>query len=327
MILNIKPKHEDFRSCVEDIVASVASWWDRNHLLMYAEAWNFQYIPWNPSLPNTLGRRLWEGEDKTWLNISNYHGIKISFQKDIISPQDAMMLIKSQLSEHRPIMVYVNDYWCPWRKLYQKEHQIQPCLVVGFEEGDSGLICIDPYSTKEIKYFPKEEFEYAYKNCVTFQKVENYNELLIVEDIIRLSPEKLFDEKAHGNSFQSMRNFAYDMENTLDMNLEMEGSTFSAPKSELLNTLKYISRRRRQYFLFLKYIGEGYGIDVCRYSEGMDMSWEKWSIITNLFLKMYYLEDWKLNKKSIAGKIREAADLEEAIALDILNSFKTRSKR
>jgi len=327
VMLDIKPMHGDFRSCVEDIIVSVASWWGRNHEMMYAEAWNFKYTRWSPVLPSTLGRRLSEGEDKTWSHLARYHGIFLVFHGNLFSPSDALKLIRKELSKAQPVMIYVNDYWCPWRKFYQTEHQIQPCLVVGIEESSSELICIDPYSTSEIKHFPIDKFMHAFKSCVTFIKGDDIDTIVDADDIIRFSLENLLSSKEERNKFDDMRTFAFDIENTLDMNLEIQGSTFSDPKSELLNTLKYIARRRKQFSLFLKYMSEKYIGDISHYSDRMSLAWQKWSVITNLFLKMYYMQDWIVSRKNIADKIREAADFEEHIArglLDALNLWESK---
>ncbi|WP_432409064.1 hypothetical protein [Wukongibacter sp. M2B1] len=320
-MLNIKPLHGDFRSCVEDVIVSVASWWERNHELMYAEAWNFQYTPWDPVLPNTIGKRLSEGEDKTWSYLARFHGIFLKYQKNLHSPSEALKLIENELEKGHPVMVYVNDFWCPWRKFYQIEHQIQPCLVVGINVSNSQLICIDPYSTSEFKVFPIDKFMNAYKNCVTFTKGQYTDVDERVEDIIRLSAEKLLECKEHGNRFDNMRIFAFDIEHTLDMNMEMQGSTFSAPRYQLLNTLKYLARRRRQYSLFIGYMSKRYGWNISNYCNEMDLASQKWNIITNLFLKMHYMQEWYISRKNIANKIREAADFEERIANSLLNSL------
>lgn len=321
MMLDIKPLHENYRSCVEDVVASVVSWWSREHELMYAGAWNFKYSRWNPVMSNTFGRRLNEGEDESWTYLASFHGVALSFQDNLYSPSDALDLIGSELRKKRPVMTYVNDFWCPWRKDYQTEHQIQPCLVIGFDTSGTNLICIDPFSTYEVLVFPVEQFVLAYKGCVTFIKFQQVETITNIKNIVGISPLKLFDSEGGKNRFDDMRVFAGDIDKTLDLNMEVQGGTASAPKSELLNIVKYITRRRKQFSVLLKYAEERYGGFFAGYSVKMDSVWQKWNIITNLFLKMYYMQDWYESRKNLADKIWKVADFEESIAKALLSDL------
>ena len=321
MIHDIQALHEGYRSCVEDIIVSVATWWGMDHQYMYTEAWDFYYTRWTPLSKDALGSRLHEGIDKTWHNLSAFHGLILHINSHLHSPYEAFELIKKETGAKRPVMIYINDYWCHWRTSYQKEHQIQPCLVIGVEADNSGLMCIDPYTTREIKNLPIHDFHDAYKNIVTFEKREEHILPFSIQAVMIPILEDLLGLREEDNRFDRMRDFAIDIENTLDLNLEVDHNAPYDIKSDLFNTIKYIARRRTQFATLLTYISNRFHVDMLHYAQTVNQTAQKWDLIVNLLLRMYYSKDWLTSRKNIAKKVKEAADYEENIAESLLFSL------
>lgn len=310
MKLDIKPIHEEYRSCTEDIICSVAAWLDMDHELMYTEAWDFIYDGWTPGHPYGIGDRLSEGIDRTWHNICHYHGLQLEYKKNIFTFNQARSTIFERLREGYPVMIYLDGYWCDWRKEGRNRHIYSNVLVIGYDASDKLFICIDPYYLDKTIGFPAEKMQLAYKNLIIISQNKEIKEENVLE-VLHKSPRRLLKK------FSMMYHFAHDIEHTLDFNLETLGED-EMINIKLFNILKFIIRRRKQYSAFLKYVYTHYHKVRKNYSGDMENIADKWNMILKLLMKSYYSEDWIIRRKHIAKLILDIVDLEKKLAYQII---------
>ncbi len=68
-----KPIHTDTYNCLEDVLECLASSYGREHIMMYANAWNFYYYDDNKN--TKVGNRVEAGEYNAWKSLESNHGI------------------------------------------------------------------------------------------------------------------------------------------------------------------------------------------------------------------------------------------------------------
>ncbi|MEF2965908.1 hypothetical protein V3851_08710 [Paenibacillus sp. M1] len=324
-MLNIQPKHEDYRSCLEDILASVSAYWKRDHELMFIGSWNFCFRSSCTNTSETLGSRLHEGEENTRRYLDYYHGIVLETH-DPISEKELWEIVASELTGNKPVIIYVNDYWCPWSKNYRIREEMHPCLAVGMGSDDNGLFCLDPYNVSNIQFLSADLCGRLHRKCGTFQlqdrqeKPHNWSEIIYKASFGMLKKEADF-----GNRFDDMRAFAQEIGRSLDLDVEARENGWMLD-SLLLDRLKYIMRRRKQFAVVLNYLALNCEEEAVPYlshhSRQMLEAAQQWEIILQLLLKMFYTKSWETGRLKIADKLRELADFEEQIALAMIQISK-----
>lgn len=321
MILDIKPFHGYGYNCYEDSVATVASWWGRDHQMMFADAWNFYFSHIDSEFSIRLGDKIEIKESDQLKYLEQYHGIKSIFYSNITA-EDAIDIVKMELSANRPILLLIDVFFCPWDLNYQKSHDTHCILITGLDDYNSKFYCTDGIYTKQNVHLYIELFMQGYRGCFTFELIDNYNNIdgrKYIESVFL----NLQGDSKNLNTFESIRKFANEMEKKLDFKVEMEGYMYFEQTPIFLNIRK-ISRGRKKFSSVLKYLGELYKIeDLLILSEKMSLLGSKWSIVEGMITKGYITSNLAKILCSIVHKIRELADYEE----DVANSLAALSKK
>jgi hypothetical protein len=219
--------------------------------------------------------------------------------------ENFLVMLKKELSQQRPIIIFLDYYWCPWNKdvgtpFHNPNHTT---LVIGIDE--LGLICLDYSPRCDNCVLP---FEYISKIdeylTLNFEKPNlNYCNSIITRGIQIINDH---------NIFNAMRKFGKHIQESFNPVKEMEDIENNAYIPKVWN-LKLIAESRCLYANTLRAIAKKKNIKpLLLTAERLELAKPMWLDISRLFTKIYVSKDMSLTKK-IAEKIYEIADYEESI--------------
>lgn len=310
-MLEVKPIYDVLsHSCLDAIIISLASHQELNYEPMFYDSWNFIY---DTRLGTKIGDRLHEGEDRSLINMKEYVGLDIiKYRRN----NKLEKIIDTELfSRNSPILLYIDAYYCPWTKVYQKESYMHTCLLIGKQDGET-YISIDPYTN--LKYNPIS-LEKVRKGCSGYavfrkivpQKIMSTNQLLRHQ-------LNIMSERINGkNKIEMMKLFANDIEQHFNLDNELEGNN-NLLKAMLFERLKFLSRRRRQFSSLLRYMNRAYGVPkMLRLAEKFDDAASKWETVRNTMIKLSFSKNMDDLRKRALKRILVASEHEREM-LDII---------
>jgi len=317
MLLDVKPLHDKNRNCLEDVLVSLTTWLDIEHVLMYSEAWNFIIYPSMSGLPNTLGNRIDAGWDKNWRPLEKYHGIKVTWQylKDC---NDIFERIEHNLITNHPVIVHIDSYFLPWAKAYMKLHIPHYCLVIGFAEDLSNFMCIDPYINEEVNFLSKEILINGKAKLITFS-VNNENVIsLNGQEVIKTIVQKALAKHRSKTSSDLIRIFADEIKNSLDLKKEVNGNQFLFLVPFYMQ-LHNISSSRLNVSKVFEYLGNHFDEDKYKiYAEKMRTFYEDWREVKRALIDAYGKKTEKATIIECAYKINNIAYKEERFSQELI---------
>lgn len=323
MSLDIVIKHDEFYDCLENLVLAVAKLWKKDYQLMSADVWDFSYKTSEQDNMLSLGQSVSNNAISNYDNLAKYHGISMKFVEtsDYLEGLD---VIKNELSNNRPVAIYMDTFWCNWYKvLYKKLHRPHYCLVIGIDTETNDLYIVDSQMANEETILPIKEFIHGFEAYITFSNedvdIKNFDWKVLLQN--SLKKNKNIENLV--NIFEEMRKFAVDISSKLDLQNEIIGLEKFPFKAKIFQELFTLGKRRKQYSRMLAYIGKLYDIkELDAFSSRMKLAGDRWSSIFGLLCKAYYMNnDIKIINK-IASKIEEAANDEENIADNLLEFCK-----
>jgi hypothetical protein len=309
--LDIKPIHYDFLTCFEDSIVTVAEWSGYRYELMFSEDWNFVFNFEKSRLNKNLGQSIEVTSHDIKNKLDKFHGIKIESVE--ISSEKVTKVIIDELKNKKPIIVFVDSFWCPWDWFFQKRHNDHAFLVTGFDDTEKFYCCDCFYQTNNI--ITGEELRKGFIGRTEVFSFEG-NEKIYVNwsNVLQIVLNRLRDGDRGLNAFDSMRYFADVLESLTDLQNEILGCEeylFSAP---LVSNLEYIAYGRRRFARLLDYFEEEIGI---KYLQELANRLRKvaiqWANIRLMLIKLTFSYD-ALIKNRIVSKIREIAESEESMA-------------
>ncbi len=316
MRLEIEPVHGAYRNCLEDILATAATYFQNDFELMFAESWGFTFYPAMRNLNTILGKRLDAGKNDYFGNLERFHGIRTQwhFKKTI---DEYEMMIKEELLAGNPVAVFMDAYWLPWTKTYKIYHAPHYCLIIG-KDDNSDFLCLDPYVTRDICTLPGKCLLYGNAKCITFS-VNKPSTSIDWGKIILNSSQKMLETCTYGkNAFECMGEFSIELGKLKDLDSEINGCPIPLLVPVFLQ-LKEIGAGRRHFAEVLEYLSaKGAATDVLSYAEVFRKLSTKW----NKVRKNVMTECDRNTKISIleasAKEISAIAKEEERVALELL---------
>ncbi len=309
MKIEMEMLDEDGRNCLEIAAVSVAKWWGMNYELIFCEAWGFVFNPPHGHMDGSIGKYLnsdW-GEMRGYAEKYAGMGLVIHEEK---SPEEFLSMVMGELEAGRPSLVYIDIFWCPWmHHSYQKNHQGHYCLAVGYEE-DGTICCLDAAANYMEFKLPENDMLNGCQRCITFVKNPEPQDI-DWQGII----ENAYARLQASNAFESMRNFAEQLEKSMDIQLETEGydDGWGAP---LINQITRIKKGRVQFAKVLDWISKSHGVkEYSVLSERLMEVSHLWARVYTLLSAAYY--EPVLNddvRREIGEIIKECADCEENAA-------------
>lgn len=317
MFLDIRPVRNENYDCFQGIVASVATHFKCNYLLLFAGVWGFSFEPLKMGKGYiNFGERLIPEFNTVMFDLlERFHGCKITiYDTDTINEIKAVIL--NELSKGLPVGIYLDSYWCPWNIAYKKYHITHYCLVIGFDDDKESFMFIDPYCSDNIEKLSIVELEKGYGNYFTFKFTESKEQNIENElnYIIKLCLVTLKLDNEQLNSFKMMRSFADEFEQYMDLDKEISGyeDTYAVP---FFRQMKAIESCRKNFSLTLNYIAETCNDkNILQLSSNMLQASNIWSKIRLMIIRMSMTSSQSGQIKKIVDKIREVTDYEESIA-------------
>lgn len=316
MRLEIRPVHGAYQNCLEDILTTVAIYFQKDFELMYAESWGFTFYPATRNLNTILGKRLDAGKNDYFSNLEKFHGIRMQwhFKKTI---DEYQLMIQEELMAGNPIAIFMDAYWLPWTKTYKIYHAPHYCLIIG-HNGNSDFQCLDPYVTRDICILPGKCLLYGNAKCITFS-ANTPSTSIDWRKIILNSSQKMLETSTYGNNgFDCMREFSIELGKLQDLDSEINDCPIPLLVPVFLQ-LKEIGAGRRHFAEVLEYLfSKSAAADIISYAEVFKKLGTKW----NRIRKNLMTECDRNTKRNIleesAKEISTIAKEEERVALDLL---------
>lgn len=311
LMLDIKPLRDQRRNCFEDILASLAPFYSRDYELMFAEAWNFTFMPKAPNADKLLGERIEIKQSNDFLLLQKYHGIKFNTHKYNSLPE-FLCIVNSELLSGHPLILSLPRYCCPWSPLYHKQlDKIRHSLIIiGIDKENEYLICTDPFYTKYKVQLPINDLEFDYLSLTTFDLLDINNTIdwhEIAENIVSQVRSK---NNYFNNSFDAIRYFGNEISQITHLNREINDNSDSSLEKKIYG----IDYSRRKVSLLFEYIGNQYNIDeFVLLSNKMMQVAGKWNAVYSLLLKAYYKSN-TLPEQEAASILKRVSDIVKLIA-------------
>lgn len=310
MITRFKPIHTATYNCLEDVLECIATGFKREHILIYADAWDFNYYLKSAESKKIIGNRIEAGEYNAWNSLAKYHGIKakchFTSQKD-----KQIKVLKEELRKENPIVLWLDGYYVPWTNVFEKLHMKHFVIAVGMDEEKKKIYVIDPYWNKKVNQLAYEHFDLSKAKCISFSVLEQPE--ILWKKVISSRVDTILGREY--TAFDAMRAFAKDTQSLLKIEKEIEGFEELRYNCPLFMQLAEVFYRRLNYSKMLIFLGENNLISELL-NLGMEMKQigESWKELRELLVKIMEGKEAKDQIKIFAEGIIQLADYEEEIA-------------
>jgi hypothetical protein len=313
MLLNIKALEDKSMDCAEVLVVTVVAWWGRNHELMFAESWGFHYQPPVAGEPKILGNRINSRGGNLLELLEQYHGVHLV-------PHDTktaavLDVVRRELAAGRPVIISIDSFWCPWDIGYLKHHNMHGCLVVGLEDDETSLYCIDGYYIKDVGRLPMSSFKQGCGPCATIAVSGEEKSDADWGEIVQNAVRRLSETDA----FQEILAFAAEIESSLDLSAEGEGFENNFWDCPLIHQLLNIGRGRIQFANALRLLARRNQVNaLLPLAERLEKVGWQWTTVRSMLIKEQMMPDPAVTISAVVGKIKEAVVEEESLARALL---------
>lgn len=299
-------------SCVDDVLATVSTCYDRRYEMMYSQCLNFSFD--RTQTDETFGKRMNIDLGDYFELMARYHGYKVTqFRPDFQGNYDMLF---DQLRQGNPIAVFVDAYYIPWDIKYKKFHETKHMIIlIGFDEQEQRFLVADPFFNHEEKPLSFELFSDAHRDVITFEPYEEHD--YSKEHMIELVCSQVERYIEGGRPFEDMRLFADQLPN-LQFQHE-EAGYFNYEDTALYENLSRMVRSREYFAKALKYIDEYYNFPQLQpfIAELITLSVD-WSSIRANFTKLRLMQQrgsgmYHSTLESTANNIRKMSELEHAL--------------
>jgi len=292
-MLKIKPQKLESVNCFEGLIISYASWLNVNYELMFADSWGFKFNDNSLAKNITLGERINTYKSINWDYLNIYHGIKSEYHDNETS-EDIIEIIKKQLSEGYPTIIFMDNYWYPWSSTYKKSSNgmFHAIMVTGLDEQRDSLYCTDYMFSKYNEIMQISDF----KNCGSTSCLAlSYNtparEIIDWRLILR---NFIIAIKRGTGTFENMRRFSDEVITSLDIIKEMNGYSDNIWVSPLISSLIEIKNSRVNVSKMFKYIEEKESVKgFLEINKKMKQIEILWGSILGMVIKSYYSKQSK----------------------------------
>lgn len=313
MILNIQPIHIEGLTCYEDVLLSTAAYYNKEYQMAFSEIFNFEYNSENSGQSKLLSERLSSGNANIQNLLKQYCGIEVII-KNTETAEDVIRIVKEQLELGYPTIFYVNTFWCPWHRDYQKYCNGHICLAIGIDGRDS-IICIDPIEGENHFCLPFEDFKNGSDKCSIVNIQKSADEIEYIS-ILQNSVEKIVDS----NVFANMESFAYDFDSQFNFEEEFQNAKIHIWEVLLYRKLIFISGSRYLYSLFINQVNKNiHSQKLAQVEKDLLCVQSKWKIALSLFVKEAYMGYSENINKSISKWFWKILEDERKIILNLKN--------
>jgi len=225
----------------------------------------YAYINWLGKDPTYLGLASWSFTDnyvKEFKGIRNnapmrwiIDGVKDIYDIDLLvkyitNANESIKVVKSEIEEKNPVMVYVDSFYCPWYPSYYKSHINHYVLVVGVTK-DNDFICLDKTTGDSIyKILPIVDYIHG-RNTGEVILFRNTQKNVDVQYAAGLFLKKQLIKMKDSDLFENIRSYSFVIRNEFNIKNELDG-VHDYRVAAIYTWLKGISTSREKFAFALK---------------------------------------------------------------------------
>lgn len=322
MDLNFKFISKEQYNCIENVLVSLMTTWNKEYKLMFAKAWGFTMLPSEVGENDLIGYRIGGGEYKVWECLETYHGVRTTLC-DSENYEEQVKLLDKELEEGRPIILQIDGFYTPWKDVYNKYHFIHYCLVVNKNESDCSYGCIDPYENSLINLLPKENIEKGGAKCITVKIPSKFENKIKWEKILSDAANTILMEEQDISGINGIRELAERIERHFDVIKEIEGYEEMIWLAPIIFRISDIGSRRLNFSESLVDLYDRTGIEeLLRFAKRVETAGWSWRRVRRTIVTSASDPDYNYTP-SIANMIRKVADDEESTARDMIYFIQT----
>lgn len=297
--------HDEINTCIDDNIAGLCMNQNLEYLFSFIREWKFAF-------------------DKNLEKVSDMIYINNELEKDVIEKYCGMILedIKFnsfdelmrhatlKINNNQPSMLHVYRRSFPWDKYYLRngvpDSFIHKALIIGIEK--DRILFTDSFCDKINEYLDKSICENSSNGLLTT--------IEFIDDFSNLNDEEMFyifQEylKTQENMFEDIRNFAKEVNNNKEIELEFEPYGDMFEFSPLYNSLNKILRLRKKTKKLLTYFyNKSLNNDIKETINLFNEIVKKWDIVNSLFTKSAINIKY-FSRETISKIIDEVASIEE----------------
>jgi hypothetical protein len=288
------------------MIKNVADWRGRDHRMMFAEAWGFDYLAGCDTVG--MGIRSDKGDYKSYLE--RHHGIIVVEQR-FGSEEEAYDIVRRELGEGRPVLLSVDPYECEWDFInYRKNHSHHYLCVTGIDLAGRMFHCFDLQMAKHGLALPSRRMRDMCTSMVLF-RFENCCEPIDMASVAAASCRRLLDADGKPKLGNAIRGLAQAIGS---IRFEREFPD-AAPQKALIfvRTVRLGSNRLKfsETLACMRDANKAATLD--NLIEDVRDLGARWALIGALVMKSYYLGDRNGIVSTIVGKLCEIADREDSL--------------
>jgi|GEM_PF-3072689 len=289
--------------CWDDAILSYANTVGQNYVRMYANAWEFNYVPNNINLGNGI-----DGYFDIYMHLDRNCNINLKDIK-VDDFEHLLEVINTNLDNNIPTIIHIDSYYCDWTPLYKKVHTKHVMLVCDNCSNKKKIALVDPgFREQEIVV----EYEVIKRACHFYLEISQINRTyktaseIILEDIRN-------NELVNDMMFSNIIKFGNDFRASFDYKLEFN-SPYEANEvyqSNIMEQLRHVIKGRNSFILFIEEVATELEIDINPITESLYVAVSKWLNVLNLLVKEAF-HKWRDHEFSIkiSNIIYEIADIE-----------------
>lgn len=322
-MLKLLPYHKHGHICIDDNIVSVANYFDKKHIYMYAKGLNFTYSP-----------RIQKGESvlHTIRTCSTYpiSGqnllTELDYMQDFVglylnripstnlSKHELVDYIIISIEEEAPIGIFIDTYYTPWLdKYYQKVHMPHSFLIIDINKKEKYVLCIDGFSSDRFVKLPFENL-FSYTGIMTFKPtIPRMNASF--RNVISQIVNGLRDNNKLDNC-DCIRFFSHDVEGIVfsdeekTIYQELHNSQFIFG----LKTIEYSRKNIADMFCYMCNDFPDQSDNLFSIKSKIDMITEQWKLLIVYFVKGFYSGQTSHYMNKAAELLLLIANYEEDVA-------------
>lgn len=316
LLLEIDPVKNSKNNCIEDVVATVCKWAEREHQMMFLDLRMFQ-IEETSEEKRSIGKRIKTPYTFYKMELlDRFHGIQVNyFDKETFS----LEMAHESLAANKPMFAFIDTYCLPWHAYYKKVSATHAILINGINHSTGQLICTDPFYLMKNQNLSIEEF---HEGCSTFCTIIIKDHPLYNDtDILTFLRKQLTHYVASG-SFEALAIFA-DLIQKIDLMDEGEDGSLSLLNVPLFIQLRNIHKSKQNYAMALHYISETYNLPyLLSYSQKMNEIGNVWESARGVLMKLYIKKaDVPDVLTHVSTKLKNAISQEQDLVQNMLQQL------
>ncbi|GLC81962.1 phosphopantetheine-binding protein [Lacrimispora brassicae] len=319
-MINLSPRYSEALNCIENIIASLANYWEIDYYMMSSEVWGFSYQSFDSlSKTITFGERISTNSGDFVKLFEKHHDIKAEFyhRNSCYKTEELLDMIINHTKKKIPVMISIDLFWCPWTDFYKVYHMEHYCLVVGMNDSQEQLYCFDPYYTLDLIKLPIQNYHQGGISCILFERTDHKEKKIKWQAVLNNAALHFLNPKKGTSVFDEMCDFANDI--ALYYQPQNEFEIAGDKRLSLLSSqINYIRLARCSFADFLVRLANDYlVIELQDVAKEMIKLGESWYNLNIMFIKSSYMENFSPLVQRIVVKIVELAKQEHELALKL----------